>query len=218
DIYLCDASGGAVRRLTFDDRRVRGISWSADSHDIIYAANRAGGHRLWRLPAVGGSPREIQIAGKQAQYPVAASAGNRLVYSDSPSVSAVWRATLGPLDSPIDERPVIRSAGREVSPVYSPDGKRIANVSDQTGSDEIWVCDADGGNRVQITRLDGPRMGRPRWSPDGKLLVFAASTDRGPEVYTLLPETGAKPNRIAVGASAPTWSQDGKRIYFQQRG
>ena len=120
DIYLSDPNGGTVRRLTFDDRPIRGLSWTPDGRDLVYAANRAGGHRLWRLTAFGGSPKEIPIAGKQAQYPAVAGGGNRLAYADSPSVSSVWRATLGDPDAEADERPLIRSAGRESSPSYSP--------------------------------------------------------------------------------------------------
>ena len=59
---------------------------------------------------------------------------------------------------------------------------------------------------------------RPRWSPDGKMLIFAASADRGPDVYTVAAEAKSKPNRIVVSAGGPNWSGDGKRIYFQQRG
>jgi Tol biopolymer transport system component len=218
DIHLCDPTGGALRRLTFDDRLIRGLSWTPDGHDLVYAANRAGGHRLWRVPAFGGTPREIPIAGRQARYPAVAPAGNRLTYSDSPSVSAIWRATLGPADSPREEHPIIRSPGSESSPVYSPDGKKIVNISDQTGSDELWLSDADGGNRVQITHLGGPRAGRPTWSPDGKMLLFAASGERGNDLYVTAAQAGAKPNRVMLGASNGSWSQDGRSIYFQQRG
>ena len=122
DIYLCDLAGGSLRRLTFDDRAIRGIAWTPDGQDVVYAANRAGGWRLWRLPAYGGSPREIAIAGAQAHYPAIAPQGRRLAYTDSPSVSAIWRAALGAPDS--DERPIIRSLGRESAPAYSPDGKQ----------------------------------------------------------------------------------------------
>ena len=58
DIFLCDATGGGLRRLTFDDHGVRGVAWSRDGQDLIYAADRAGGWRIWRVPAYGGSPRE----------------------------------------------------------------------------------------------------------------------------------------------------------------
>jgi Tol biopolymer transport system component len=219
DIFLCDPAGAGVRRLTFDNQPIRGISWTADGHDLVYSANRAGGQKLWRLAAIGGSPRELQIAGRQAQYPAIAGAGNRLVYSDSPSVSAVWRATLGNPDATTaDEKPVLRSAGRESSPSYSADGKRIVNVSDSTGNDEIWVSDAEGGNRVQITSHFAERILRPRWSPDSKSLIFAAQTERGQGVYSVAAEAGAKPNLLVMGAGGPNWSNDGKRIYFQQRG
>jgi Tol biopolymer transport system component len=224
DIYLCDLAGGGLRRLTFDDRAIRGIAWTPDGQDVVYAANRADGWRVWRLPAYGGSPREIAIAGGQAHYPAIAPAGRRLAYTDSPSVSAIWRAALGAPDaapgSPQDERPIIRSFGRETAPAYSPDGKRIADVSDQTGADEIWVSDADGGNRVQLTSLKRPRVSRLRWAPDGRLLLFEARADRGPEVYTM-PAAGGrpdKPHRVLVGSGGASWSHDGKSIYFQSHG
>jgi Tol biopolymer transport system component len=217
DIYLCDLAGGNLRRLTFDDRAIRGIAWTPDGQEVVYAANRASGWRLWRLPVFGGSPREIALAGAQAHFPAIAPQGRRLAYTDSPSVSAIWRATLGGPDS--DERPVIRSLGRETAPAYSPDGKRIADVSDQTGADEIWVSDAEGGNRVQLTSFKGPRISRVRWSPDGRLLLFEARTDRGAEVYTM-PAAGGrpdKPHRVLLGSGA-SWSHDGKSIYYRLRG
>jgi Tol biopolymer transport system component len=217
DIYLCDLAGGNLRRLTFDDRAIRGIAWTPDGQEVVYAANRASGWRLWRLPVFGGSPREIALAGAQAHFPAIAPQGRRLAYTDSPSVSAIWRATLGAPDS--DERPIIRSLGRETAPAYSPDGKRIADVSDQTGADEIWVSDAEGGNRVQLTSLNRPRVSRPRWSPDGRLVLFEARTDRGAEVYTVPAEVGrpGTPHRIMAGGGA-SWSHDGKSIYYRLRG
>ncbi len=117
DVFLCDLAGGGARKLTFDDRAIRGISWTPDGHDIVYAANRVGGWRLWRLPAYGGSPHELTVAGQRAEYPAVAPEGHLLAYTDSPSVSAIWRATLGSPDAPSDEHPVIRSSGRESSPM-----------------------------------------------------------------------------------------------------
>jgi Tol biopolymer transport system component len=218
DIYLCDLAGGNLRRLTFDDRAIRGIAWTPDGQEVVYAAQRSGGGwRLWRLPVDGGSPREIAQAGAQAHFPAIAPQGRRLAYNDSPSVSAIWRAALGAPDS--DERPVIRSLGRETAPAYSPDGKRIADVSDQTGADEIWVSDAEGGYRVQLTRLKGPRISHPRWSPDGRLVLFEARADRGAEIFTMATagERPDKPHRVLLGGGA-SWSHDGKSIYYQWRG
>src|ERR1022692_5036967 len=182
DIYLCDANGAGLRRLTFDDRGIRGIAWTRDAADLLYSGKRVGGGRLWRVPAYGGSPRDLVISGKQAYYP--AIGRIRLAYTDSPTVSAIWSATLAAGDA-VEEHPVIRSTGREVNPSWSPDGSRIADVSDQGGADEIFVSDADGRNRVQVTQLKGPRVGRLRWSPDGKTLIFDASSDHGQEVFTV---------------------------------
>jgi dipeptidyl aminopeptidase/acylaminoacyl peptidase len=111
----------------------------------------------------------------------------------------------------------VRSTGREFAPAWSPDGKKIANVSDQTGSEELWICDADGGNRVQVTHFDGPRVRRPQWSPDGKTVLVTVSGDRGNDLYTV-PLQGGPPNRILLGATGGTWSHDGKSIYYQARG
>lgn len=227
DIYLCDLSGAALRQLTFDDRGIRGLAWTSDGHDLVYSSSRRmGTWRLWRLPAFGGSPRELPIAGMEATDPAVAHAGYHLMYADSPSVSAIWRATLtsggssagGSSDSSTDERPLIRSTSREASPAYSPDGKKIADISDQSGTDEIWVGDADGGNRIQVTHLNGASIGRLRWSPDSRTILFDARGDRGQDLYTVAAAAGAKPARLLLGSGNASWSHDGKRIYYDSRG
>jgi Tol biopolymer transport system component len=219
DIYLSDPAGAnPPRRLTFDDHGIRGIAWTPDSRDLLYASNRVGGWRVWRVPAYGGSPRELPIAGQRAQYPAVSAAGNHMAFTDSPSVSAIWRATLGSSETATEDRPLIRTSGNESSAMYSPDGTKIADISDQTGADEIWVSDAEGGNRVRVTNFNGPPMNRLRWSPDGKAILFDERGDRGQDLYSVPAVAGAKPTRLLLQSWNGSWSQDGKRIYYDSRG
>ena len=216
DVYTCDLSGHKVQRLTFDARLVRGLAWTADGSHLVYSANRMDGWRLWRLPAGGGSPSDLGFSGKSAQFPAVAPAA--LAYTLNPSVSAIWRAPLGAGEGTEGEQ-LIRSSGRETSPAYSPDGKLIADISDQTGADEIWVTDADGGNRRQITHLKGRfRPMRPRWSPDAQTLVFESTASVNASEIDTIPVSGGEPRRIFANAGNPSWSQDGKSIYFVAEG
>ena len=218
DIWICDLTGSGLRRVTFDDKGIRGIAWTRDGQDLVYSGSRVGGWRLWRVSAAGGSAKDLPIAGRQAYYPTVGR--NRLAYTDSPTVSAIWRATLAgdAAGAASDERPILRSTGRESSAVWSPDGSKIADISDQSGADEIMVSDADGHNRVQVTELKGPRISHVQWAPNGQKLIYDASSDHGNEVFTVPPSAGAAPVRVLLNASYASFSHDGKWIYFQSRG
>jgi Tol biopolymer transport system component len=211
DIYLCDLKGGSVRQLTFDGNSIRGIAWNPGGQDLMYSSDRGQGWRLWRVPAYGGSPRDLIVAGNRATYPAVSRKGNRLAYTESPSVQEIWMAPLGPLD-PEHERPLIRSTSREFNPAISPDGKRVADISEQSGEQEVWITDADG-TRTQITRLEGRRMMQPSWSPDGKMLLVVTRGQNGPEAFTV-PAAGGKATRVLPDANDASWSSDGKHIYY----
>jgi Tol biopolymer transport system component len=219
DIYLCDLAGGNLERLTFDDRPIRGIAWMPDGGHLVYSAQRMGAWRLWRLPVGGGSPTEVTATGDNACYPAIAPGGGRLVYTRGQSLAAVWRAAL---DAHDEGQPLIRSTGREYAPSYSLDGQRIADISDQTGADEIWLSDSEGGHRVQLTRFKGSvRPFQPRWSPDGQWLLYVARGAGGAEV-DIIPAAGGKSRRLLPGVSnaswsQASWSQDGKSIYYVAR-
>jgi len=213
DIYLSDLQGNALRQLTFDNHAVHGITWTAGGEDLMYSSNRGNGWRLWRVPVYGGSPRDLLVSGNHASFPSVAPAGNRLAFTESPSVAEVWIAQLGSAE-PEHERPLIRSSGREFNPSFSPDGKRVANISDQSGEQEVWISDADG-TRTQITRLEGRRMGQPQWSPDGKTLLWTVRGQNGAEIFTV-PAAGGKATRVLGDTNDASWSQDGKSIYYSR--
>jgi Tol biopolymer transport system component len=216
NIFVTDTTGATPpHAVTFDGRGIRGIAWTRDGQDLLYTGYRVGGWRLWRVPAYGGSPRDLIIAGRDANYVTVAPVGNRMVYTVSPTVSSIWRAELG--GDPVVEHAIIRSSGRENGPRYSPDGKSIADISDQTGNDEIWLSDSDGGNRVQVTGFKGPELARIRWSPDGKSLIFDTNGEQGNDLYIVPAVAGGKTVRVQLGALNGSWSRDGKSIYFQAR-
>jgi Tol biopolymer transport system component len=215
DIWVSELQGGNPRRVTFDDHAIRGMAWTRDGQELIYSARRTRGWHLWRIPAGGGSPRDIAIAGESANYP--AVARNRLAYTDSPTASAIWRAPLGG-DAAGDERLLIRSSGREGEPSYSPDALKIATVSEEADSQEIFLQDADGKNRVQITHMNRPWINHVRWSADSKQLIFETRGDQGSDVYVMGAVPGAQPARVATSAGDASFSQNGKSIYYQSRG
>jgi Tol biopolymer transport system component len=107
----------------------------------------------------------------------------------------------------------------DTNPQFSPDGSRIAFTSSRNGQVEIWVCDSDGSNPVQLTELNrNSEGGTPRWSPDGRYLAFDSTKAGRSDIY-VVPAQGGPVRRITPEAShedMPSWSRDGKWIYFER--
>ncbi len=97
-------------------------------------------------------------------------------------------------------------------PDWSPDGTKIAFVSDRNDdADQIYVMDSDGKNQTRLT--DGPRKKmQPDWSPDSQKIAFTVWAGIGH--IEVMDADGE--NRVALeqNASGPSWSPDGAQIAF----
>src|SRR5215204_4528440 len=216
DIYLTPTRGGEPRPLTTDGQRVFGLAWTADGRELVFSSNRGGGISLWRVAVSGGAPERVAGAGQNAYSPAISRQGDRLAYNVSFLDSDIWRvegSAAGRRGAPTR---LISSTRQDHSPQYSPDGKKVVFASDRSGSDELWVCEADGSNPTQLTFLNGGAVGSPRWSPDSRQLVFDARPNGNADIYVLSAE-GGKPRPITSEPShevMASWSWDGRWVYF----
>jgi len=114
----------------------------------------------------------------------------------------------------------------EVQPRFSPDGRRIAFVTDRGGGDNIWLMNADGSGKVALTKEDFRLLNQPSWSPDGQYIVakkhFTTGRSLGTGEVWLYHVSGgggvklvAKPNeQHQKELGEPTFGPDGKSVYF----
>lgn len=163
-IYSAPMTGGEPTQLTDMAGNPDALDWTSDGREIVFSRQR----RLWRVSASGGSPQQLASIGENPVQPTVSRQAGRLTYVRREYATEIWRIDA---QSSI-KRPVkfISSTRHEGAPRFSPDGKRIVFTSNRSGSGEIWVCDSDGSNFLQVTAIGG--AGTPRWSPDSRNIVF----------------------------------------------
>jgi Tol biopolymer transport system component/DNA-binding winged helix-turn-helix (wHTH) protein len=191
-------------------------SWMPDGKGIVFAGGPQ--HRK-RLMAMGveppSPPRLLPFAAEGTlSMSAAISRRNQLVYPVFKGGIQIHRTELGPDGGAVRTQKLLPTLLVDHLPAYSPDGSQIAFVSNRSGAQEIWLAKADGSGPVQLTSLRGkPEATWPRWSPDGRRIVFTGDS----AAYVVSAE-GGTPELVASESSGTLicdWSRDGRWLYMQ---
>ncbi len=116
-------------------------------------------------------------------------------------------------------------------PKYSPDGKWIAFLSDRDGSENVWICKADGTEPKKLSKDNNSEFASPAWTPDGEY-VLASRTGWAQQTFeiwmyhiqggsgvqiTRNRPAGAPPTAPRHNAIGVTASPDGKYLYYARK-
>jgi DNA-binding winged helix-turn-helix (wHTH) protein/Tol biopolymer transport system component len=222
EIWQGDLATGESRRFLprFPDA-IYGSGWSHDGELYLFDQLVYEQSSIWAVAERGypwraADSHPVRLTNGPISFPWATVArDNKQIYA----IGESKRGELSTYDAKTGEfRPYLNGASIGFVD-YSPDGQWITYVGYPDGT--LWRSRADGSQRQQLTT---PAMGvilSPKWSPDGRLILFNAwQVDSRKEDFKqiyVIPAEGGSPLLLVSGKfepADPTWSPDGKSIAY----
>jgi Tol biopolymer transport system component len=192
DIYLIDVARGVRQRLTFDPSEERSAIWSADGRDIIYNSKALD---LYKRPSdFTGAELPVLVDHVSKDPRQISSDGRFLLFrrSGRETRNDIW---LMALDGSSPPAAILSTPFDENYASFSPDGRSIVYVSDESGRPEVYVLSREsGGGKAQVSSGGGTF---PRWRHDGREIVYL----RPDQTVMSVPVSGAG---AAFKAGTPT--------------
>ena len=170
DLWVYDLERGTQRRLTDEKGLEWWGLWTPDGRSVVYSSSRNDPiMNLYWKPADGSGDEEILVESDYLSLnPFSWSAdGELLAFQEQnhPTTGTdIWVLADG------EPRPFLRTKNEEVHPTFSPDGRWLAYVSDESGRWEVSVQPYPGPGAVTQISTDGGF--EPVWSPDGREIYY----------------------------------------------
>lgn len=177
DLWIYDVARGHATRFTSAPYDIeRWPIWSPDARTIVFGRDADGPPYLHRkalneagdgqaITPVGGVqvPNDWSPDGRFIMYDISADTNTRV---------DLWLLTV----ATGERRPFLRTPFSETQAQFSPDGRWVAYVSDESGRPEVYVCRFDApGERERVSIAGGSR---PRWRRDGRELFYISADKR----------------------------------------
>lgn len=179
DIWLFNLASGTRRRLTFDENQIFGPLWSPHGTTLAYFSTRNGKYYLEEKPTDGAGPVQPLIEDNSVEdVPDSWSPDGRYIAftrSDTRggAASQIW---ILPLFGDKKPYPFLNGEYDESEASFSPDGKWLAYVSDESGRGEIYIVPfPKRSGRWQVSTEGGAS---PHWRRDGKELFYVSPANK----------------------------------------
>jgi serine/threonine-protein kinase len=172
EVWLYDVGSGRLEQLTFESVN-RAPIWTPDGKRITFSSNRAGALNLFLMDADGLTTPERLTTSDNLQLPGAWSPdGAVLVYVEHHPQTGrdIWLLRHEGRDRPAE--PFADSTFDETAPAFSPDGRWIAYVSNQSGRNEVYVRAVQAPSQATMISREGGS--EPMWSREGRELFYRA--------------------------------------------
>jgi eukaryotic-like serine/threonine-protein kinase len=172
DIWLLDLSRGSPMRFTFAPSEEVCPVWSPDGKAIVFSSDRSGRASLYQKSATGTGSEELLLeSGRELYADSWSSDGRQIIYelNDPKTKFDLW---VLPMVGERKPYPFIQTEFNETHSQFSPDGRWVAYVSDESGRAEVYVQGFGGaGGKWQISTGGGDQ---PQWRGDGKELFYVS--------------------------------------------
>jgi eukaryotic-like serine/threonine-protein kinase len=230
-LWLVDFSRGTSTRFTFGSSSATLGTWSPDGSKIIFASNSGGAYDLYQKLASGVTGEQLLLKSTDDKWPTSWSRDGRFLLYQS-SGRNVTKGDLWVLPLEGDKKPFsFQGSGFNSDDAqFSPDGRSVAYISDESGRSEVYVrtfspatatTGSDTGGKWLISTAGGTE---PRWRGDGKELYYlapdntlmAVEISANPAFSAGVPKALFQPPRFPSFVSENHWdvTRDGKRFLF----
>jgi tricorn protease len=221
NIWRVPEKGGQAEQVTtFKTGDVRWPSTSADTRTIVFEH----GFGIWKLDVATrrATPIKLEIAAETQDNTSEVRSFRSEVddFSLEPAGHRIAFSIHGEIfTAPVEEGDIEQLSDnpwRDQSPVYSPDGSRVAYISDASGREEVYLAAADGtGQPQKITDVDALKLSLA-WSPDSKALAIVSSDNQLRHYNVETRQTKDLATSRYGNFSAPVWSPDGQWIAYSK--
>ncbi len=190
ELYVMNADGTNPINLTQSPAKLDSASsWSPDGKQIAFTSaenlkwNNGSRWNIWVMEADGGNPRDLTNHDAEDRSPDWSPDGQQIAFASDRNrdwefennVIGNWEVFVMNANgaNPIN---LTNHLATDDSPDWSPDGKRIAFVSNRDENSEVYVMNADGTNPINLTNHPAADSS-PAWSPDAKQIAFSTNRD-----------------------------------------
>jgi serine/threonine protein kinase/Tol biopolymer transport system component len=222
DIWTIATAGGTPVPVTDDGAIDWNPVWSPDGQFLYFASDRSGSMNLWRVPIdeqtgqVRGAPEPVTTPATYSSYISFARDGQRLVYVESKNQINLQEVAFDPVKKRVIGTPqwITRGSRTATQQHLSFDQQWIVFNSIGDRQEDLFIVRRDGTGMRQLIN-DSFKDRAPRWSPDGKRIIFFTDRTGRYELWQINPDgSDVKQLTWTTGAEIqmPHWSPDGQQI------